>query len=95
VVFVFGERRWRVRGLGKNLSFGQMRVDVGVSRAGGGFFVDTADLYAAKQRALYTRQAAIELAMDEAIVKRDLGDVLLGLEARGTAFFSSGQSGRR
>ena len=82
VVFVFGDRRWRVRGLGKNLSFGQMRVNVGVSREGGGFFVDTVDLYAAKARGGFTRQAATELGVDEGVLKRDVGEILLGLEKK-------------
>ena len=82
VVFVFGERRWRVRGLGKNLSFGQMRVNVGVHHPLGGFFVDTADLYTARHREAFVRQAAVELGVGEAILKRDLGEVLLGLEKR-------------
>ena len=82
VVFVFGERRWRVRGLGKNLSFGQMRVNVGVHHPLGGFFVDTADLYAARHREGFVRQAAVELGVGEAVLKRDLGEVLLGLEKR-------------
>jgi DNA primase catalytic core len=82
MVFVFGERRWRVRGLGKNLSFGQMRVNVGVSRTSGGFFVDTADLYAAKHRASFVRQAATDLGVAEDVLKRDLGELLLGLEKR-------------
>jgi len=82
VVFVFGERRWRVRGLGKNLSFGQMRVNVGVHHPLGGFFVDTADLYAARNREAFVRQAAVELGVGEVVLKRDLGEVLLGLEKR-------------
>src|SRR5262249_8082037 len=40
------------------------------------------DLYIAKQRASYTRQASIELGVEEAVVKRDLGEVLLALEKR-------------
>jgi len=89
VVFVFGERRWRVRGLGKNLSFGQMRVNVGVHHPLGGFFVDTADLYAAKHREAFVRQAAVELGVSEGVIKRDLGEILLGLETRQEAQIES------
>jgi len=82
VVFVFGERRWRVRGLGKNLSFGQLRVNVGIHHPVGGYFVDTVELYAARQRESFVRQATVELGVSEAVVKKDLGEVLLGLEKR-------------
>jgi hypothetical protein len=44
------------------------------------FYVDTLDLYHAKQRASYISQAAIELQVGEDILKADLGKVLLKLE---------------
>jgi DNA primase len=82
VVLRFGERRWRIRGLAKNTTFEQLRVNVLVCREPeGGYFVDTLDLYSARHRAAYTRQAAEELALPEDVVKRDLGQVLLRLEA--------------
>jgi hypothetical protein len=46
-----------------------------------GFHVDTLDLYAARQRALYAKQAALELGMGEEAVRTELGRVLLKLEA--------------
>jgi DNA primase catalytic core len=84
VVFTFGEngnaRRYRIRGLGKNLGYEVMKVNVLVG-AGERFYVDTLDLYAAKPRASFVTQAAIELALPEEAIKTDLGKVLLKLEA--------------
>jgi DNA primase len=75
-----GDRRYRIRGLGKNLSHELLKVNVLVSR-GERFYVDTLDLYSARQRAAFTKQAAEELEIeDEDVLKRDLGRVLLKLE---------------
>jgi DNA primase len=79
VVMSFGERRYRIRGLAKNLSYELMKVNVLVA-CGEAFHVDTLDLYAAKQRASYIAQAAIELKVSDETVKTDLGRVLLKLE---------------
>ena len=83
VVLVFGEglmqRRYRIRGLAKNLSYELMKVNVLVAQ-NDAFHVDTLDLYAAKQRAAYIAQAAIELKVSEETIKTDLGRVLLKLE---------------
>ena len=82
VVFRFGDRRWRVRGLDKNAGPEQLRVNLLVARDGGGFHVDTLELYAARQRALYVKLAAEELGLEERVVKHELGQVLLALEER-------------
>jgi len=79
VVLTFAERRYRVRGLAKNLSYATLKVNVLVS-LGDAFFVDTLDLYAARARASFTTQAAIELGVREDLLKTDLGRVLLKLE---------------
>jgi DNA primase catalytic core len=80
VEIVLGDRQYRTRGLGKNLSFDQLRLSVRVAR-GDKLHVDTFDLLSARQRAIYTKQAALEIAVKEEIVKRDLGKLLLELEA--------------
>ena len=80
VALVLGDRRWRVRGLAKNLSYDVLKVNVLVAR-GERLHVDTLDLYSAKARASYVIQAAIELQVSEEIVKSDLGRVFLKLEA--------------
>ena len=80
----FGEgakaRRWRVRGLAKNLAYEVLKVNVLVAVAQN-FHVDTFDLYAARARAAYLTQAAAELGAAEDVLKSDLGRVLLKLEA--------------
>jgi DNA primase len=80
IVLSVGDRRYRVRGLAKNLSFDLLKVNLLAAR-GEAFYVDTLDLYAAKARASYVTQAALELQVNEDIVKTDLGRVLLKLEA--------------
>jgi DNA primase catalytic core len=83
VVLNFGPRRWRVRGLKKNLSPEQLKVNVLVSSEENGlFFVDTLEMYAARQRAAFLKQASLELGIDEAVVRSDLGHVLIELERR-------------
>ena len=79
---VQGERTWRVRGWKKNLSPESMRVNLQVRREGehSGYHVDTLDLYAARSRAAYIKQASVELGLPDDTIKRDLGCVLLKLE---------------
>jgi DNA primase len=74
-----GERKYRVRGLQKNLSHELLKVNVLVS-SGDLFHVDTLDLYSARQRAAFTKQASEELRLKEETLRRDLGRVLLQLE---------------
>jgi len=74
-----GARRYRVRGLAKNLAVDVLKVNLMVA-CGDAFHVDTLDLYSAKQRAAYIVQAAAETGCDERILKSDLGRVLLSLE---------------
>src|ERR1019366_3772487 len=84
VIMSFGDRRYRVRGLAKNLSPETLKVNVLVSRENGehqAYHVDSFDLYAARARAHYIAQAAKELAVREDVIKLDLGRVLLKLEA--------------
>ncbi len=79
VLLTFGARRWRIRGLPKNLSVGVLKVIVMVSQ-GDLFHVDTLDLYAARARAVFTQAAAHELRSKEDELKAELGRVLLKLE---------------
>ncbi|WP_459874130.1 hypothetical protein, partial [Endothiovibrio diazotrophicus] len=62
------------------LSINQLKVNVLVS-CGDALHVDTFDLYAAKSRGVFIKQAAFELAVKEEVIKRDLGKVLLKCEA--------------
>jgi DNA primase catalytic core len=73
------DRRYRIRGLQKNMSHELLKVNVLV-HCGDLFHVDTLDLYSARQRAAFTKQASEELRMKEETLRRDLGRVLLQLE---------------
>lgn len=79
IVLAFALRRWRVRGLPKNLAVGVLKVNVMVSMDDR-FHVDTLDLYNARARALFTQAAAVELRGHEDELKTELGRVLLKLE---------------
>lgn len=79
VTLTLGERCYRVRGLAKNLAYDTLKVNLLVS-CGERFYVDTLDLYAARARASYTTQAAVELGVAEDVLRADLGRVLLQLE---------------
>ena len=80
ITLTIGDRRYRVRGLAKNLSFELLKVNLLAAR-GEAFYVDTLDLYSAKQRASYITHAALELQLRDDILKADLGRVLMRLEA--------------
>jgi DNA primase len=79
-----GDRRYRIRGLNKNMSYELLKVNVLVSghtpRGESAFHVDMLDLYSARQRGVFTKQASEELVIKEEVVRRDLGRVLLKLE---------------
>ena len=80
LTIVLGDRRYRVRGWKKPLTPESLKINLLVSR-GERFHVDTLDLYAAKARASFVKQAGIELGEAEDTLKHDLGRVLLKLEA--------------
>jgi DNA primase len=79
VTITLGDRRWRIRGLERNMSFDSLRVNV-LAACGESFHVDTFDLYNARHRQGFLKQAAEELSIKEEILKKDLGKVLLKLE---------------
>ena len=96
VVMNLENRTYRIRGLTKNLSYEQLKINllikegdasdvqgctnVAGGRTPGAYHVDTFDVYSARHRAAYIKQAAQELAISEDVIKRDLGKVLLKLE---------------
>jgi hypothetical protein len=82
MVVTFEGVRWRARGSERNTGHGELKVNVLVSRPDAGFHIDTLDLYSAKARALFIKQAAIDIGATEDAVKKQLGAVLLELEAR-------------
>lgn len=79
VTMQLGYRRYRIRGLSKNLAFDQLKVNV-LASTDKGMFLDTFDLYVARHRRSFVAQAAIELGVEEKTINRDLGRVLLMLE---------------
>jgi DNA primase len=89
ITILQGDRRYRVRGLAKNMSYELLKVNVLVHREPSesvssmnesGFHVDTFDLYSARQRTVFGKQASEELGVKEEVIRRDLGHVLLKLE---------------
>ncbi len=79
VVLSLGDRRYRIRGLAKNLAYDLLKINLLAGR-GDAFHVDNLDLYSARQRAVFQKAAAAELGVDAEVVKTDLGKVLLKLE---------------
>jgi DNA primase len=80
IVIGLGDRRYRIRGLAKNLAFDVlMKVNVLIDR-GESFYVDTLDLYSVRARNGFMAQAARELSVTEEVIRHDLGKVLRKLE---------------
>jgi DNA primase len=80
IIIPIGNRSYRIRGLARNTNgFDSMKVNI-LARKGEAFFVDTLDIYAARGRNAFIKEASRELALEEEIIKRDLGKVLLKLE---------------
>ena len=77
------DRVWRIRGLAKNTSAETLRVQLRVTRAERSF-VDTLELYSAKARQPFVKQASEELGVAEALVKRDVMEVVQLLEREQT-----------
>lgn len=73
-------RRYRVRGWQRPLNPEVLKVNLMVSK-GELIHVDTLDLYQAKARAAFVRQAGMELCEPEDALKLDLGKVLRQVEA--------------
>jgi len=79
ITIPLGERKYRIRGLARNLSYEQLKVNVLVSR-GEHVHIDSFDLYQSRPRQTFINQASAELGVKDDVIKRDLGQVLLKLE---------------
>ena len=79
VTITEGDRRYRIRGLAKNLSADLLKVNVLVAR-GDAIHVDTLDLNVDRQRVIFIKRAAEELEVEEDVIRKDLGRVFLRLE---------------
>ncbi len=79
-------RRYRIRGLDKNLAYDVMKINLLVScpafdGVDESIHVDTFDLYQQRPRGAFIKQAAVEIGVKDEVVKADLGKILLKLEA--------------
>ena len=79
VTLVRDDRRYRVRGLEQNHSSLQLRVNILASREEL-VYLDTLDLLKARARNSFIKAAAAELYVDQALIKQDVGGLLLALE---------------
>ena len=83
IIFNLAPVRYRVRGFDAKAG-GSLRVNL-LASWDNAFFVDTVDLYNARQRATFMARAASELRVQEDALKADLGRILLQLELLQTA----------
>jgi len=74
-----GDRSYRIREVAKNTGGGQLKVNLLVTR-GDRFHVDALDLYLARPRVAFARDAALELGLADDVIKKDLGHILRALE---------------
>ena len=79
IVITQGDRRYRIRGLEKNLSRDILKVNVLVT-CGEAVHVDTLDLNVDRQKTLFCKRASEELGVKEEVIRKDLGRVYLRLE---------------
>ncbi|WP_197172499.1 hypothetical protein, partial [Novipirellula aureliae] len=74
-------RRWRIRGLDRNATIGVLKVNLMVlNETNDQYHVDSLDLYHARSRRVFLKEAADETAASEHELRSDLGRVLLKLE---------------
>ena len=74
-----GARRYRVRGLDRAAGGDALKINL-MAATETSFHVDTLDLYSAKARAGFIEAASAELGITAAVLKADLGQVLLEIE---------------
>ena len=74
-----GNRRYRIRGLDRNNSSQQLKVNILAARDEL-VHLDTLDLFKARSRNSFIKATATELFTDNDVIKRDIGTMLLKLE---------------
>jgi len=84
---------YRIKGLGRNTNTECLSINLLV-RSSDGLFVDTLDLYSAKQRTQFIQQAKNELGVEEGLLKQDLGRILLKLDILQAEFLRQPESGK-
>lgn len=80
ITFIRDDRRYRIRGLEKNKSTLTLKVNLMASREDL-VHMDTLDLVKARSRTSFIKATATELYTDADIIKKDIGTLLLKLEA--------------
>ncbi|WP_182871417.1 hypothetical protein [Stieleria mannarensis] len=80
IIFIRDDRRYRIRGLEKNKSTLTLKVNLMASRDDL-VHMDTLDLVKARSRTSFIKATATELYTDAEAIKKDIGTVLLKLEA--------------
>lgn len=79
IIIKLADRRYRIRGINKNLGYDSLKVNVMVSSEQG-MHIDTLDLYQSRPRTTLIKQASIELCVNSDVIKTDMGKVLLKCE---------------
>lgn len=77
-----GDRAYRIKGfdpVSANPRGDSLKINLMVSK-GEHFHLDKLDLYLSKQRHVFINQAAVECGVEPAVIKTDLGHILLQLE---------------
>ena len=77
----YGPRTWRVLGLFRNTSLASIKVSIRVM-VGSAFLQDQVELMSARARAVFLKQAADEVQVEERVLKADLGKLILELEEK-------------
>ncbi|QDV45601.1 DNA primase [Stieleria neptunia] len=80
IIFIRDDRRYRIRGLEKNKSTLTLKVNLMASRDEL-VHMDTLDLVKARSRMSFIKAASTELYTDAETIKKDIGTLLLKLEA--------------
>ena len=86
-----GDRAYRVRGIEKNPSYEQLKVWIKAQRDAF-VHIDTVELYTARQRQAWVKQASIELGLGEEAMKADLATLLRAVELRQDELIRAKQS---
>jgi len=74
------DRHYRVKGFDPKVGHDSLKINLMVTK-GEAFHMDKLDLYTSKQRQVFINQASVECGVEPEVIKADLGNVLLQLEA--------------
>ena len=80
ITLTLGDRSYRIKGFNAELITNSLKINL-MAMKGNAFHMDKLDLYVSKQRQVFINQTSVELGVEPDVIKRDLGKVLLQLEA--------------